>query len=82
MRYCVILAVCMLFVCCSNKQDKHKVPTDKETIVYVCTGPYARKFHFTQDCDGLQNCSGFIMEMTLEKAESKGYRYCHWCMEK
>lgn len=29
-----------------------------DSSVYICTGPYATKYHSTPECKGLNRCSG------------------------
>ena len=43
-----------------------------ETKVYICTGKYAKKYHYDEDCRGLSNCKGDVKEVELK--EAKKYR--------
>ncbi len=51
----------------------------KEQTVFICTGGKSKKFHATPKCRGLNRCSGRIIEITIEKAESKGRTPCRIC---
>ena len=52
---------------------------DKNTKVYICNGPYAKKYHKTSDCKGLYNCSASIDKVSLEEAKNKGKTSCDYC---
>ena len=48
--------------------------------VYICTGPKARKYHSSQNCRGLNRCSGSIKSLSVSVAQSKGftpYKICY-----
>lgn len=49
------------------------------TMVYVCTGPTAKRYHKYSNCKGLSNCSGSIAKVSLEKAKSMGKTPCRMC---
>ena len=49
------------------------------TYVYVCTGPYAKKYHSHENCTGLNACSGEKVKITLEQAERNGKTPCKTC---
>lgn len=51
----------------------------KETYVYICTGPYAKKYHKTSTCKGLDNCSESIKKVTESYAIDKGRTKCKKC---
>ena len=48
------------------------------TTVYVCTGVYATKYHYTSGCRGLNNCKGDIVEVDLARAREAGRTLCGW----
>lgn len=50
--------------------------TFQTTTVYVCTGKYATKYHFSKSCRGLTNCKGAINQTTLDNAGKLGYSVC------
>lgn len=52
----------------------------KTTYVYVCTGSYARVYHSSQSCRGLNNCKGDIIKVSLSDAINKyNKRACKIC---
>lgn len=53
-----------------------------ETYVYICTGPYADKYHSKSNCKGLRNCSADIKRVTQSYAEKKGRKKCKLCYKK
>lgn len=48
----------------------------KEHQVYVCEGEYAKKYHYSQNCYGLNNCKQKITLVTQEEAEKIGMKIC------
>lgn len=55
--------------------------TTNEKKVYVCTGGWAKCYHYKKDCEGLQNCGGTIKEITLEEAKKMGRgKPCGYCV--
>ncbi|MFT4696891.1 MAG: hypothetical protein ACI9SJ_000007 [Flavobacteriaceae bacterium] len=46
--------------------------------VYICTGKYSKKYHYTNKCRGLSNCKGSIKEVTLSDAKNFGRTLCGW----
>lgn len=47
--------------------------------VYICTGPKARVYHKTDECRGLDRCSGDVKSVSLEQAKGMGRRECRIC---
>ena len=48
--------------------------------VYVCGGPYSKKFHSISNCRGLNNCSTEIYYYASQReALNNGYDYCKIC---
>ena len=51
----------------------------KETkTAYICTGPYAKVYHSTSQCKGLNRCSGEIKKVSLEEIK-ESRRACKIC---
>lgn len=47
------------------------------TTVYICTGKYAKKYHYKSNCRGLSNCKGEIK--SVEYSTIKNSRsLCGW----
>ena len=69
-----ILLLILLFVCSAH--------TEQPETVYVCTGGWAKCYHYKKDCEGLQNCGGTIKEITLEEAKKMGRsKPCGYCVK-
>ncbi len=51
----------------------------KSNNVYVCDGPKSIAYHSTRNCNGLNNCSTSIREITLSEANKIGRRACRIC---
>ena len=49
--------------------------------VYICTGPYSRAYHKTDNCIGLSRCSGDIEGITEVEAKDEGRHRCHFCYD-
>ncbi|WP_460569421.1 DUF5763 domain-containing protein [Flaviaesturariibacter terrae] len=50
-----------------------------DPAVYVCTGPYAARYHSVASCRGLNACKGRIIRETLSEAQGAGRTACHLC---
>lgn len=44
--------------------------------VYICNGKYSKKYHLSENCSGLSNCSTKIEKVTLKEAKDKGRTLC------
>lgn len=69
----------MLCVMGVTSQYKQSNPSQQQTIVYVCTGSYASKYHRVANCRGLGNCKGQIVKMHRDKAAAQGRKACKLC---
>ena len=47
-----------------------------DTDVYLCDTKGGKKYHFKKDCQGLSNCKGQIIKVTLTEAKEKGKTIC------
>lgn len=63
----------------SNQSISEVNKTNLHQTVYVCTGGFAKRYHSTPNCRGLNNCKGDIVEMSVEKATQKGKTPCKIC---
>lgn len=52
---------------------------DDNEYVYICTGPYSKKYHKTEYCQWLGSCNEDIERVTLEEAEDMGRTPCKGC---
>lgn len=76
-----ICSACIMLLSCrgeSGRQVKYEVDSE---CVYVCSGPTSKRYHSVDDCQGLSNCSGEILEMTQEEAEDIGKTPCRMCVK-
>jgi hypothetical protein len=46
--------------------------------VFICNGPFAKKYHARENCKGLENCKGGVSKFFIKKALVK-YGACHVC---
>jgi hypothetical protein len=71
MKY-LFLIICMLFTFNTTSNEKK---------VYLCTGGWAKCYHYKKDCEGLQHCGGAIKEVTIEEAKKMGRgKPCGYCV--
>ena len=75
LRICIMCIIVCTFVACSGCYGQSK----NNTNVFICTGNSATCYHLDENCRGLSNCSKEIIEVTIEKAESKGRTPCRIC---
>ncbi len=59
-------------------RQESKACEAKQTV-YVCTGPKSKRFHSSQSCRGLRNCSGQVVKMSKTDAQKAGYTPCKIC---
>ncbi|MBC8644266.1 hypothetical protein [Flavobacterium lindanitolerans] len=50
--------------------------TSKRKEVYICNSPNGKRFHYTESCEGLQNCTYKIEKITLREAQKAGKTRC------
>lgn len=46
--------------------------------VYICVSKTAHKYHYREDCRGLNNCKHTISKVSLKEAKNAGYTICGW----
>ncbi|MEZ4853757.1 hypothetical protein [Flavobacterium sp.] len=51
-------------------------PLEKE--VYICGSNGAKRYHFTKNCRGLNNCQHKLYKKSLSSAKSLGLTLCKW----
>ncbi|MFH1049322.1 MAG: hypothetical protein V1779_00165 [bacterium] len=51
----------------------------KEKCVVICQGRYAKVYHSSANCRGLNNCRGGVITVTLKEALNMGRRPCKVC---
>lgn len=47
--------------------------------VYICMGRYAKTYHQTPWCSGLENCESSVETVAKSEAEATGRRACKVC---
>ncbi|RZJ75646.1 MAG: hypothetical protein EOO45_04965 [Flavobacterium sp.] len=47
-----------------------------ERDVYLCDSKGGKKYHFTKECRGLNNCKAEIIKVTLSYAKKQGKTIC------
>lgn len=46
--------------------------------VYICKGPYSKKYHYDKNCRGLSNCSTEIYIVSRKESQNSGRTLCGW----
>jgi hypothetical protein len=49
-----------------------------ETKVYMCGITGAKKYHYSENCRGLNACKHEIVKATLSEAQGYGLKLCGW----
>jgi hypothetical protein len=44
--------------------------------VYICGGPYSKKYHYDKNCSGLSNCSTEIYSISKKESQNMGRTLC------
>lgn len=76
----LILLLTLLSLCFIPVNSESSKLSGKDRIVYICTGPKAKVYHYDDDCKGLNKCSGSIKAVRLS-AISRHRRACRLCAE-
>ncbi|MFK6999718.1 hypothetical protein [Flavobacterium oreochromis] len=50
----------------------------KETNVFICGSKGAKKYHYGEDCRGLNACKHEIIKISLREANEYGLTLCGW----
>ena len=50
--------------------------TSGDNDVYICKSKNAKRYHLTEDCQGLKNCKAEVGKVTLKEAEAQGKTLC------
>jgi hypothetical protein len=48
------------------------------TTVYLCDSPGGKKYHYSDHCRGLSNCSHRLIKTTVDEAKKRGKTVCLW----
>jgi len=66
-----IALLCFTSLSCSHKPKNE---------VYICTGRYAKAYHFDPNCKGLNRCKAEIKVVALFEALVEGRTPCRYCV--
>lgn len=75
----VIRCIGSLFFLLLSSCGEYESYSDTGTSVYICSGPYAKRYHSRSNCYGLNDCSGSIYSISINSAKSKGRTPCRIC---
>lgn len=70
----VAIIATLLIGCDKKEESKSKELARVEqysSVVYICTGGYATKYHSTSRCSGLGNCKGDIIAVSIDEVGSR-----------
>lgn len=54
-------------------------PDSGKAMAYICVSATANKYHYNENCFGLNKCTHCIDLVTKRYAEKKGYTPCKIC---
>lgn len=84
--YIILLIVPFIVIWIKPKEKKENksglYQTQKKVDdgrVYICTGKSSHAYHSTDECYGIQACTGDIEKVSLEDAVYMGRTPCHYC---
>ncbi len=69
----------ILYAPCAPKHHLRVHRPAHTTMVYICTGPYAKVYHSSPSCRGLNRCSGDVRTIRLKSAQNMGRKACKIC---
>ena len=52
--------------------------SDSDTV-FICTGKASKRFHSSDSCEGIMQCTKKILSMTRAEAEKRHRTFCHKC---
>jgi len=52
--------------------------TTTQSTVYLCGPKGASKYHYTENCRGLNACKHEVVKKTLKEAKELGLTLCGW----
>lgn len=50
--------------------------TAPETSVYLCNSSGGKRYHFSENCQGLSNCKHEIIKVSLQETKKRGKTIC------
>jgi len=57
----------LIFLSCASMKENH---------VYICKSATAVKYHYSETCDGLNNCRHEVHQVSVDEAAKIGYTLC------
>lgn len=79
MKKILLLIVLSLVFASSANHTECENGSEKETMVWICTGKSSECYHSNKSCKGLNSCRAEKKEVTLEYAKDLGRRPCKIC---
>lgn len=73
-----ILAFAIMLLMAAGGIDAQQTRSES-TMVYICTGKASKRYHRTDECRGLDSCTGTIQLVAIEKARKLGRTPCRIC---
>ncbi len=52
--------------------------TPNESNVYICKSKTGKKYHYKENCRGLNSCNHKIEKVRLKEAKAAGKTLCGW----
>ena len=85
----IIAAALLMMAACSSEEAEQKpevqlvdissvLPTD---TVYMCTGSGSKRFHSSDTCAGVEQCTKEIIAVTRAEAEKRHRSFCQRCYQ-
>lgn len=79
MKYFIIIL--LFFTSCTQSKKKPLVVKETEQpvniknseLVYICNSMYATKYHYNDTCEGLENCTHGLEQISKQEAEENGF---------
>lgn len=78
--YLLLVAILMIAEGASDLQSgKYATQENPYSVVYICTGASATRYHSTASCRGLGSCGGNVVKVSEAKARELGRTPCKIC---
>lgn len=59
-----------------DKATSFQFDSPLENYVFICKGPYSKRYHYSSRCRGLSNCSTDTYKVTLNRARQMRRTLC------
>lgn len=74
-----IIGILVLLTCSCDRKEPKVRPEDVSTV-YICDGGSSKRYHSTDKCSGLSNCSGEVIQVD-KKSCSESRTPCKICFD-